>query len=377
MKPQSIAILLDSAPITWTSQEDRQLKLCEALMSQGVRPVLVFSEELLPEFAARLRNAGAVLAAINYNQGGAQYLTELRELVRQHSITTAHIIFFDYFSAIPRIAKQAGITRIIYEMQNSGEFRARSWKKMLLQLRTKLRTSAMTKVIAISQFVRTQLLKGGLAEDKIAVRYLGVDTERFVPDASARAQWVKEFNLAEDELILSTVSYLRPFKNPQVLVEMCRELATRNIPARLFVAGDGEMLPGLRELAKQLGVDDRIHWLGNVPDPKPLLQASDVFVLASVGEAFGLVLAEAMACGVPIVGSRHGSLPEVVVEGETGLLATPLDAKAFADAIEKLANDPALRRKLSKQSVEHVRRNFSVQKAVDETVRIYEELWSV
>lgn len=375
MRPPAIAILLDSAPITWTSQEDRQLKLCEALVNRGVRPVLVFSEKLSPEFAARLRSAGAELAAINYSRGGSYYLSALRKLVKEHSITTAHIIFFDYFSSLPRIAKRAGIKNIIYEMQNSGEFRATSWKKALLQLRTKLTTSAMTKVIAISEFVKAQLIKGGLAESKIVVRYLGVDTDRFAPDCTARAQWARDFAIADNELILSTVSYLRPFKNPQVLVEMCRELAARNVRARLFVAGDGEMLSGLRELSGQLGIADRIHWLGNVPDPKSLLQASDVFVLASVGEAFGLVLAEAMACGVPIVGSRHGSLPEVVVEGKTGLLVTPLDAKAFADAIEILSHDADLRRRMGLQGVAHVRKNFTVEQAVSDTIHIYEQLW--
>ena len=376
MSRNAIAILLDSAPITWTSQEDRQLKLCEVLVARGVQPVLVFSEDLNPEFAARLRSTGAELAAINYQQGMRHYLHELRQLVKKHSITTAHIIFFDYFSAIPWIARRAGIGNIIYEMQNSGEFRAASWKKLLLQLRTKLTSAPMTRVIAISEFVKAQLLKGGLAEDKIVVRYLGVDTERFVPDPSARERWAKDFNLGADELVLSTVSYLRPFKNPHVLVEMCKELADRKVAARLFVAGDGEMLPSLRELSKQLGVADRIHWLGNVPDPKSLLQASDIFVLASVGEAFGLVLAEAMACGVPIVGSRHGSLLEVVSEGQTGFLATPLDAKAFAGAIEVLARDVELRKRMGRQGLEHVRAKFTVEKAVEETLRIYESLWS-
>jgi glycosyltransferase involved in cell wall biosynthesis len=376
MSRQAIAILLDSAPITWTSQEDRQLRLSEALVARGVQPVLVFSEDLKPEFAARLRSTGAELATINYGQGMKHYLRALRKLVKQHSITTAHIIFFDYFSAIPWIAKQAGIPTVIYEMQNSGEFRAVSWKKRLLRLRTKLTSNPMTRVIAISEFVKAQLLRGGLAEDKIVVRYLGVDTQRFAPDPAARAQLAREYNVGPDELIVSTVSYLRPFKNPHVLVEMCQELASRGVSARLFVAGDGDMLPSLRELSKQLGVEDRIHWLGNVPDPKSLLQASDVFVLASVGEAFGLVLAEAMACGVPIVGSRHGSLLEVVSEGETGLLATPLDAKAFADAIEILARDVEGRRKMGRQAVEHVRAKFTVEKAVEETIRIYESLWN-
>lgn len=338
--------------------------------------MLVFSEDLKPEFAERLRSTGAELAAINYRNGKGNYLRELRRLVEKYSITTAHIIFFDYFSAMPWIARRAGIRNIVYEMQNSGEFRATSWKKLLLQLRTKLTSEPMTRVIAISEFVKAQLLKGGLAEDKIVVRYLGVDTKRFVPDRSAREQWARDFKVGADELILSTVSYLRPFKNPHVLVETCKELADRNVRARLFVAGDGEMLPSLRDLSKQLGVADRIHWLGNVPDPRSLLQASDIFVLASVGEAFGLVLAEAMACGVPIVGSRNGSLLEVVDEGKTGLLATPLDAQAFADAIEMLARDVERRKQMGRQAVEHVRARFTVERAVEETIRIYDSLWS-
>lgn len=374
MSRQVIAILLDSAPLTWTSQEDRHLKLCAVLVERGDQPLLVFSEDLSPEFASRLRETGAELAAINYGAGSLHYLRELRKLVKRHSITTAHIIFFDYFSALPWIARLAGIPNIIYEMQNSGVFQATSWRKSLLRLRTKLMTWPAARVIAISQFVKEQLVRAGLVADKIVVRYLGVDTERFAPDASAREHWAKEFNIGADEIVLSTVSYLRPFKNPQVLVQTCRELANRKVPVRLFVAGDGEMLSALKQLSSQLEVADRIHWLGNVLDPRSLLQASDIFVLASVGEAFGLVLAEAMACGVPIVGSHSGSLPEVVADGRTGLLATPLDAKAFADAIEKLAKDADLRRQMGSQALDRVRKQFTVTKAVDETVRIYDSL---
>jgi glycosyltransferase involved in cell wall biosynthesis len=107
----------------------------------------------------------------------------------------------------------------------------------------------------------------------------------------------------------------------------------------------------------------------------PLLQASDIFVLASVGEAFGLVLAEAMACGVPVVGSRSGAIGELVEDGRTGLLATPLDAGSFAAAIERLIADPARRRAMGLAGLERVRRRFTVEREVQETMRIYEDLW--
>src|SRR6266850_1989350 len=347
MSRECIALLLDSAPTTWTSQEDRHFQLCQALILQGVQPVLVFSQPLRSDIHARLRASGAQIEAIDYSKGVSSYYKELRRLQEKFSITTAHIIFFDYFSALPWIARLCGIRHIIYEMQNSGVFSATSWKKRLLQLRTKVMTRPITQVIAISEFVKQQLINGGVAESKIVVRYLGVDIERFVPNGQARGQWAKRFGVGPNEVILSTVSYLRPFKNPGVLVEACEELAKRNVSVRLFVAGNGEMLPDLKIMTDRLGLGSRIHWLGNVAEPKSLLQASDVFVLASVGEAFGLVLAEAMACGVPVVGSRSGSLMEVVADGGTGLLATPLDPKAFADQIEMLARNPDGRKRMA------------------------------
>ena len=345
-------------------------------MRDGVQPVLVFSRPLRPDIESRLRSGGAEIEAIDYGEGLLHYWRTLKRLVNTFSVTTAHILFFDYFSAVPWIARLCGIPLVIYEMQNSGEFRATSWKRWLLRLRTRIMTGPVTKVIAISEFVKRQLLAAGVPDRKIVVRYLGVDTERFAPDPQARKQWADRFSIQSDEVILSTVSYLRPFKNPHVLVEACKELQDRRVPARLLVAGDGEMLPDLKALAKRIGVEDRVHWLGNLADPRTLLQATDIFVLASVGEAFGLVLTEAMACGVPVVGSRSGSLSEVVEEGHTGLLAVPLDAVAFADAIDRLSRDISRRREMGVQAIHRVRTQFTVDIAVERTMDIYDSLWT-
>jgi glycosyltransferase involved in cell wall biosynthesis len=372
----TIVFLLDSAPSTWTSQEDRHLRLCQALIRKHVQPILVFARPLRPEIESRLRSSGAQIETIDYGEGFVHYYRTLRSLVKKSAVTTAHIVFFDYFSALPWIARLCGIRRVIYEMQNSGEFRATSWKRWLLRLRTKAMTSPVARVIAISEFVKRQIIAAGVPTGKIVVRYLGVDTERFVPDPEARQQWADRFSIRSDELILSTVSYLRPFKNPQVLVEACRELRRRDVPAHLFVAGDGDMLPDLKALAERLGIADRVHWLGSVADPRTLLQASDIFLLASVGEAFGLVLAEAMACGVPVVGSRSGSLTEVVEDGRTGLLSTPFDAIAFAEAIERLGRDVSRRREMAGRAVTRVRERFTLDITVAKTIDVYESLWN-
>ena len=151
-------------------------------------------------------------------------------------------------------------------------------------------------------------------------------------------------------------------------------LAERNVPVRLFVGGDGEMLEELQQLSASLGVEDRIHWLGLVPDPLDLLQASDVFLLATVGEAFGLVLAESMACGVPVVGSRAGAIPEVVEDGVTGLLVTPRDPVTLADGIEKLVRNKSLCQEMSRAAVARVQDKFTMDRTVLETLQVYESL---
>lgn len=131
------------------------------------------------------------------------------------------------------------------------------------------------------------------------------------------------------------------------------------------------MLSELQQLAVELGVSEQIQWLGYCADPASLLQASDIFVLASTGEAFGLVLTEAMACGVPVVGSRSGAIPEIVADGITGLLAGPRDEVSFADAIEQLARDEDLRRKMGAHGLVRVKENFSLEVDSENTLRIY------
>jgi glycosyltransferase involved in cell wall biosynthesis len=371
---ENIAFLLDSAPRNWSSQEDRHLLLCQELIKRGSQPVLVFAKTLPPEIEDRFIKAGVQVAAINYGQGFLHYFRELGKLKDRFQITTVHIIFFDYFSAICWLARIRGFKHIIYEMQNGGVFKAQSWKKVLLHLRNRIATNPTTKIIAISNFIKSLLTTAGVAENKIVVRYLGIDTERFKPDEEARKRLSAEYDLKPSDLVLSTVSYLRPIKNPQTIVEACGLLAARNVSFRLLVAGDGEMLTELKELSHRLNIADRILWLGLVPNPASLLQASDLFLLTTVGEAFGLVLAEAMACGVPVVATRSGGIIEVIDDGTTGLLVSPLDPAALADALEQLAGDPARRHAMGVAGRQRVLMNFTVEAAVENTIRVYESL---
>jgi len=132
----------------------------------------------------------------------------------------------------------------------------------------------------------------------------------------------------------------------------------------------------LEALAEKRGVADRIHWLGHIFDPIPILQGCDIFLMVSMGEGFGLALAEAMACGTAVVAARSGALSEIVEDGKSGLLVSPRDVSALADAIEKLAKDENLRRQMAACGMERVRRHFTVDASIEKMMNLYESMWS-
>jgi glycosyltransferase involved in cell wall biosynthesis len=368
-----VAILLDASPRTWTSVEEINRRLSRKLSAQGINVVLVYAG-LSPEHRKRFEEAGARVEIVGYGKERYRYFRELRRIFRANSISLVHVCFFDYFSLVPWLVRLNGVTKIVYEELNSGMLNATGWKRALLQLRTAIMSWPMSRVIAVSEFVKTDLVKRGFATEDIVVRYLAADEEKFKPDADAREKWAEEYSIGPDELIMSSVTLFRPFKSPETLVEMAALLAQRNVRARLFMAGDGAMLHDLKELGNKLKVSDRIHWLGFCNDPRSLMQASDIFLLASVGEAGGFVLSEAMGCGTPIVGSASGVIAECVENGKTGILATPKDPSSFADAIEKLARDRSLLDSMRIRSRERMLKHFTVDIHVDNTLAVYASL---
>ena len=157
-----------------------------------------------------------------------------------------------------------------------------------MRIRTFLTALPTTRLIAISHFVKEELVNRGIAPDRVIVRHLGVDEERFCPDPTVKESWATNYGIGPNEFVLSMVAVLRPFKNPDTILRACGLVAKHGVALRLFVAGDGAMLPELKELSTSLNIERRVEWLGYCSDPKPVLQASDAFVLASVGEAFDL-----------------------------------------------------------------------------------------
>jgi glycosyltransferase involved in cell wall biosynthesis len=184
----------------------------------------------------------------------------------------------------------------------------------------------------------------------------------------------EELGVGPSDFLVGNVGRLAPQKGQRHLVAAMPLLLERVPSAHAVIAGSGDLEDYLRDLALEVGVAERVHVLGPRRDVPALMHAMDVFAMPSIWEGFGLVLLEAMAAGRPIVASRVATIPEVVLDGETGVLVPAGDPVALAEALAAFATDPARARALGSAGRERLRTQFSIEKMVGDTELLYREL---
>ena len=173
--------------------------------------------------------------------------------------------------------------------------------------------------------------------------------------------------------MLVHVSNFRPVKRVDDVVRVfARVRAARpDQPIVLRLVGDGPERPRVSALAHALGLEAQVHFLGERVDLPDVLRGADVFLLPSETESFGLAALEAMASGVPVVASRVGGLPEVITDGETGLLCPVGDVAAMADACLALLGDDARAHQMALAARRRAESAFRPDAAVDRYLEIY------
>ena len=190
-------------------------------------------------------------------------------------------------------------------------------------------------VTAVSEFLARQTQEVFGIERDIEVIHNFVDSERFVriTDPALRARFAHP-----DEALVVHVSNFRPVKRVEDVVEVFARISSE-IPARLLMIGDGPERARAFDLARELGVIGRTQFLGSFPDVQTVLGISDLFLLPSSNESFGLAALEAMSCEVPVVASNAGGIPEVVEHGVNGFMCAVGDVDGMADHALKILRD--------------------------------------
>ena len=194
-------------------------------------------------------------------------------------------------------------------------------------------------VTAVSQSLKDDTIRElGIRHDvKVIYNFIDCASHRRRDAAALRERFAPP-----GEKILIHVSNFRPVKRVGAVVEIFAKVR-RQVPSHLLLVGDGPELMEASRMARSLGVLPSVQFLGEQDQVVPLLSAADVFLLPSVQESFGLAALEAMACGVPVVASRIGGLPELVDDGVSGFLHEPADLDGMAASAVKLLTDNDLR----------------------------------
>ncbi|WP_224364566.1 N-acetyl-alpha-D-glucosaminyl L-malate synthase BshA [Hyalangium versicolor] len=207
----------------------------------------------------------------------------------------------------------------------------------------------------------------------IEVIFNFVDTVRHTPRRN-RAGLRRLFpELGDGEPVLIHVSNFRPVKRIQDVCTIFAEV-NRRLPCRLVMIGDGPEREGAERRLGELGLEERVAFLGNQEDFVELLAACDAFLLPSEKESFGLAALEALSCGVPVVASDIGGVPELVSHGETGYLAPVGDVSAMAARVLTLLRDAALWKACSHRAREQVLARFQRAPAIDRYEALYQRL---
>jgi glycosyltransferase involved in cell wall biosynthesis len=226
--------------------------------------------------------------------------------------------------------------------------------------------------ICASEAIRHIVISQGIPPQRVVTVHEGIDLEHV--DAAPPLGLRETFWLPTNAPVVLSIGALVPHKGHRHLVQAAVEVARNVSDVRFVILGEGELRAELTRQIRDLGLEKRVVLAGFRPDVLSLLKTCDLFVMPSITEGLGTSLLDALACERPVVASDVGGIPEVIVDGETGLLVPPRDVDRLAESIVRLLEDRALAARLASAGRVRVERQFTVERMVESTLAVYETL---
>ena len=231
------------------------------------------------------------------------------------------------------------------------------------------------RVLSVSEHLRhLHAGRTGFPACRIEVIHNGVDSRQFAPDPAVRARVRRQLGVADGEFCIGSVGNLIPVKDHFTLLRAVAVFARHGRPWRLLIAGDGPERPKLIEFAAAHPWKDRVVFLGRHTAVRELLNALDVYVLSSLTEGISNSLLEALATGLPAVATETGGNPEVIADGDAGLLYPVGDEKCLAQNLLALEAGREWRLRVGQGALRRVREEFSIDAMVAKYERVYESV---
>ncbi|MCX7050010.1 MAG: glycosyltransferase [Candidatus Sumerlaeota bacterium] len=233
--------------------------------------------------------------------------------------------------------------------------------------------SPLCHYIAISNGVRDALVAGGVSPDRIRIVHSGVDAQRFTYKKSGAA-FRSEMGCAPKDFLIGNVAELAGHKGHVYLIDAAARVIEQIPNARFCIVGKGELQESLQQRIRERGLQERFRLAGYRDDVEECFAAFNLFALSSHLEGLCTSVIDAMLLGVPVVATRTGGVPDLVLHEETGLLVPPKDPAAFAEAILLMLRNEPLRCGFAKAARAYARENFTMEKMVEGIEAAYHEL---
>jgi len=295
--------------------------------------------------------------------GGALDLRAVVRLVRAYRTMRAEIVHTHaHFSvnAVARVAGRLAGASVLAHMHVENVFRAGTGRRVQIAVDNATARLCFA-IVAVSESTRLSLLRQGYPASRLSTVWNGIELHDPVPPV----------RLAEGPTVLE-VARLADVKGQRLLIAALPDLDAVAVLVGRDLEHGGSYEAELRADADRLGVSDRVVFAGYREDVPALLAGCDVFCLPSSAEGLPLVVLEAMAAGKPVVAAAVGGVPELVVDGETGLLVPAGDLDALQRALTDLLADPERARRLGEAGRARVRASFSATAASERILKIYE-----
>ncbi len=235
---------------------------------------------------------------------------------------------------------------------------------------TRIKFPLFETIVTISEGIREVLIEAGVPADRVVCVPSAVDTGRYRPGGD-EAWFRSEFGLSEGGTAIGMVAQLISRKGHELLFDALRTVLSRHPETRVLLFGQGPMEAALRTSVRSRTLENSVIFAGYRNDMARVMPCLDLVVHPAWMEGLGVSLLEAAACGIPIVATRAGGIPEIVKDGVNGRLIEPGDAAALASALVELLDDPTRRRELGRAGRRLVLERFSVDAMVEGNYRVY------
>jgi len=324
--------------------------IIDGLDRRQFRPILAcLTEE--GSFGRQLRERGVtVLADLLRHKVDVLVLWRLRQLILRERVNVVYLV--DYRDVMlwgALIGRLCGVRTILAthstDWWGSGRSPTLIGKRLL---------SWHSAIVSIADFQKRHLVaEEGVREARIAMIPNGIDARRYGRDG-AREQCRARLDIPAAAFVVGTVAVLRPEKNIVMLFAALQRMMREGMNIHVVIVGDGEQRTELEQASRGMDMRANVTFLGYHHDPAAVLPAFDVFSLTSKIEVMPITILEAMASGLPVVATRVGGVPEIVLDGETGYLVASDDVEALASRLSELAAAPQLRRRMGMKGRDRV-----------------------